>query len=131
MWYKNIAGSFFRLVTKHACDGQADRRTDGQTDRITTPKTALAQLRRAVETYAADLGQFVTRCVCLLPAFTDSENNTNKQLVTYLASSAKGKVGIDIISLCIDAVDWTMGRSSGLYRTCHTNDHFRDVPVLN
>jgi len=32
--YKNIAGRFFGLVTKHACDGQ--------TDRITTPKTALA-----------------------------------------------------------------------------------------
>jgi len=28
MWYKNIAGRFFGLVTKHACD----RRTDGQTD---------------------------------------------------------------------------------------------------
>ena len=26
MWYKNIAGRFFGLVTKHACDG----RTDGQ-----------------------------------------------------------------------------------------------------
>jgi len=26
MWYKNIAGRFFVLVTKHACD----RRTDGQ-----------------------------------------------------------------------------------------------------
>jgi len=35
MWYKNIAVRFFGLVTKHACD----RRTDGQTDRITTPKT--------------------------------------------------------------------------------------------
>jgi len=29
MWYKNIAGRFFGLVTKHACD----RQTDGQTDR--------------------------------------------------------------------------------------------------
>jgi len=38
MWYKNIAGRFFGLVTKHACD----RRTDRQTDRITTPKTVLA-----------------------------------------------------------------------------------------
>jgi len=36
MWYKNIVGTFFGLVTKHACDGQ--------TDRITTPKTELAQL---------------------------------------------------------------------------------------
>jgi len=29
MWYKNIAGRFFGLVTKYACD----RQTDGQTDR--------------------------------------------------------------------------------------------------
>jgi len=46
MWYKKIAGMFFGLVTKHACDGQTDRqtdrRTDGRTDRITTPKTAVA-----------------------------------------------------------------------------------------
>ena len=46
MWYKNIAGRSFGLVTKHACD----RRTDGRTDRIMTPKTALAWLRRAVKT---------------------------------------------------------------------------------
>ena len=49
MWYKNVAGRFFGLVTKHACDRRTDGRTDGQTDRITTPKTALAQLRRAVK----------------------------------------------------------------------------------
>ena len=24
MWYKNITGRFFGLVTKHACDGQMD-----------------------------------------------------------------------------------------------------------
>ena len=44
MWYKNIAGRFFGLVTKNVCDRQTDR----QTDRITTPKTTLAQLRRVV-----------------------------------------------------------------------------------
>jgi len=38
MWYKNIADTFLGLVTRHACD----RWTDRQTDRITTPKTALA-----------------------------------------------------------------------------------------
>jgi len=38
MQYKNIVRRFFGLVTKHACD----RETDGQTDRIATPKTALA-----------------------------------------------------------------------------------------
>jgi len=35
MWYKNIAGRFFGLVTKHACDrlltdGRATCRIDGQ-----------------------------------------------------------------------------------------------------
>jgi len=30
MWYKNIAVRFFGLVTKHACDGQTDGRTDRQ-----------------------------------------------------------------------------------------------------
>jgi len=38
MWYKNIAGRFFGLVTKHV----HDRWTDEQTNRITTPKTVLA-----------------------------------------------------------------------------------------
>jgi len=33
MWYKNIAGRFFGLVTKHACDRQTDRQTDGRADR--------------------------------------------------------------------------------------------------
>ena len=33
MWYKNIAGKFFGLVTKHACDRQtSDGQTDGETD---------------------------------------------------------------------------------------------------
>jgi len=31
MWYKNIAGRFFGLVTKHACDRQIDKRTDRRT----------------------------------------------------------------------------------------------------
>jgi len=35
MWYKNIAGRFFGLVTKHACD----RWTDGQTEsRLPRPR---------------------------------------------------------------------------------------------
>jgi len=33
MWYKNIAGRFFGLVTKHACDRRTDGQTDGRTDR--------------------------------------------------------------------------------------------------
>jgi len=35
MWYKNIAGRFFGLITKHACDTHTDGRTDRQTDRRT------------------------------------------------------------------------------------------------
>jgi len=30
VWYKNIAGRFFGLVTKHAYDRRTDGRTDGQ-----------------------------------------------------------------------------------------------------
>jgi len=37
---------FFGLVTKHACDG----RTDGRTDRINTPKTALSIARAVIKT---------------------------------------------------------------------------------
>ena len=51
MWYKNIAGRLFGLVTKHACH----RRRDGGTERITTPKTALALLRRALKTSLAEM----------------------------------------------------------------------------
>jgi len=28
MWYKHVAGRFFGLVTKHACDRQTDGRTE-------------------------------------------------------------------------------------------------------
>jgi len=28
MWYKNIAGRLFALVTKHACGRQTDRQTE-------------------------------------------------------------------------------------------------------
>jgi len=30
MWYKNIAGRFFGLVTKHACEGRTDMNYDSQ-----------------------------------------------------------------------------------------------------
>jgi len=39
MWYKNIAGRFFGLVTKHASDGQTDGRTDVRTElRLQRPR---------------------------------------------------------------------------------------------
>jgi len=39
MWYKNIAGRFFGLVTKHARDIQTDGRTDGRTElRLPRPR---------------------------------------------------------------------------------------------
>jgi len=45
VWYKNIAGRFFGLVTKHACDGQ----TDGQTDRQNYDSQDRASTARAVK----------------------------------------------------------------------------------
>jgi len=39
MWYKNIAGRFFGLVTNHACDRQTDGRTDRRTElRLLKPR---------------------------------------------------------------------------------------------
>jgi len=35
MWYKNIAGRFFGLVTKHACDRQMDGQNYDSQDRAT------------------------------------------------------------------------------------------------
>jgi len=46
--YKNIADRFFGLVTKHACDRQTDEQTNGQMDRITTPKTAASRGKKSV-----------------------------------------------------------------------------------
>jgi len=40
-WYQNLRSALFGFVTKHACDRQ--------TDSITTPKTALAQVRRTAK----------------------------------------------------------------------------------
>jgi len=50
MWYQNNGSMLFRFVTKHACGRQTDGRTDGQTDRIMIPKTALALMCQAVKT---------------------------------------------------------------------------------
>ena len=50
MWYQNIGRAPFRFVTIHACDRQTNR----QTDRITTPKTALAYAR-AVKNYRTEI----------------------------------------------------------------------------
>jgi len=39
MWYKNIAGRFFELVTEHACERRTDRQTDRQTElRLPRPR---------------------------------------------------------------------------------------------
>jgi len=54
MRYKNIAGRFFGLVTKHACD----RRTDRQTDRHnydSQDRDSIAASTTAVARHARDL----------------------------------------------------------------------------
>jgi len=39
MWYKNIAGRFFGLVTKHACDRWTDRQNYDSQDRASIAVT--------------------------------------------------------------------------------------------
>jgi len=45
MWYKNIAGRFFGLVTKHACDGQTDRQNYDSQDRASIAASRGKNLR--------------------------------------------------------------------------------------
>jgi len=63
MWYKNIGGSFFGLVTKHACD----RRTDGRTDRQiydSKDRASIAALRgnnrNYTQSYVAYIYYYIT-----------------------------------------------------------------------
>jgi len=61
MWYKNIAGRFFGLVTKYACDRPTDRRTE-----LRLPRRASIELRRAVTTIHSMLPvRCLSVCVCL------------------------------------------------------------------
>ena len=83
MWYKNIAGRFFGLVTKHACDRQ--------TDRITTPKTTLAQMRRAVKNKLWSLSRLLVNCI----NFHIQKNKTYDHTKTNLA--------IQYVKLVLDA----------------------------
>ena len=48
MWYKNIAGRFFGLITKHECDRRTDRRTDGRTDGQTDGQNYDSQDRASI-----------------------------------------------------------------------------------
>ena len=43
MWYKNIAGRFFELVTKHACDRWTGGQTDGNYDSQDRASTAASR----------------------------------------------------------------------------------------
>jgi len=55
MWYKNIAGKFFGLVTKHACDRQMDRQNYNSQDR--------ASIAASRGKNAADVLYIVLRCI--------------------------------------------------------------------
>jgi len=48
MWYKNITGRFFGLVTKHACDRRTDRQTDGEADGRTDGQNYDSQDRASI-----------------------------------------------------------------------------------
>ena len=69
MWYKNITGRFFGLVTKHAWDRRTDRRTDGQNydsqDRTSTAascgKKEINKKTRITWVDTLGLTRFVTR----------------------------------------------------------------------
>jgi len=58
MWYKNIAGRLFGLVTKHACDGRTDGQNYDSQDR--------ASIARAVKTVRFILSDRCLSCLSVL-----------------------------------------------------------------
>ena len=88
MRYKNIGGRFFGLVIKHACDRQTERRTD----RITTPKTELAQLRHAVKmetrhpvegSFGKEFPSICNHCVVFIYLFKHFVAHSKAELHTH------------------------------------------------
>jgi len=77
MWYKSIAGRFFGLVTKHACD----RRTDGQNydsqDRASIAASRVVTIKVGHEIIIRNSSMYVKikrrfsffNCVCFCVAF--------------------------------------------------------------
>jgi len=51
MWYKNTAGRFFGLVTKHACD----KRTDGQTALAIATDNLRTKFEVSISTHYEDM----------------------------------------------------------------------------
>jgi len=44
MWYKNVGGRFFGLVTKHACDGRTDGQNYDSQDRASIARALKSKL---------------------------------------------------------------------------------------
>jgi len=61
MWYKNIAGRFFGLVTKHACD----RQTDGQNyDSQDHASIAVSRGKNQLSAYSETTGNSIVAPFC-------------------------------------------------------------------
>ena len=67
MWYKNIAGRFFELVTKHACNRRTEGQTDGQMDRQNYDSQDSASIAASRgknrQAYQLWLATSATRCI--------------------------------------------------------------------
>jgi len=69
MWYKNIAGRFFGLVTKHACERRTDGRTDGWRMSASSTAKLLTYNSQDHVSIAASRGKN-----CVLPYVSTLEN---------------------------------------------------------
>jgi len=78
MRYKNIAGRFFGLVTKHVCDRQTERQTDGRTDRQnydSQDRTSIAAPRgKNAKVFLQKFPQSATDFVLLIVMRSDREH---------------------------------------------------------
>jgi len=94
VWCKNVAGRFFGLVTKHACDGRTDRRTDGQNYDFQNR----ASIARAVKTVRSMLSD---RCLSVLPVYVLSVTLVYcDQTVGWINMKLGMEVGLGPATLC-------------------------------
>ena len=83
MWYENVAGRFFGLVTKHTCDGQTDGQNYDSQDRASTAasrckKGLIFEKRCSIlnflgfaQHYTEVMTVLPTRWLCFLHNFSD------------------------------------------------------------
>jgi len=124
VWYKNIAGRFFALVTRHACDGQTDGvRTDRQTDGQNYDSQDRASIARAVKNRVTKKTKKRTCC----------RRREQDSLVYSIGRCIAGEVDQSRLSIVLPPCrrQWSSQRSTASDVQCRSLDRCTWLPSDN